>query len=139
MRLKVNQTKSAVDRPWKRKFLGFSFTASSKGNSKIRVHRKSLERAKDRIRTITSRRWSISMDDRIKKLNQFLVGWRNYFALAETPTTFRRMMKWIRRRLRMIKWKEWKTPKTRKRKLRGLGYHPLKLMNGETPGKDTGE
>ncbi|SFM25591.1 group II intron reverse transcriptase/maturase [Salibacterium qingdaonense] len=126
MRLKVNQTKSAVDRPWKRKFLGFSFTASSKGNSKIRVHRTSLERAKDRIRTITSRRWSISMEDRIKKLNQFLVGWRNYFALAETPTPFRRMMEWIRRRLRMIRWKEWKTPKTRKRKLRGLGVSPAK-------------
>ncbi|MGY4689918.1 group II intron maturase-specific domain-containing protein [Salibacterium sp. K-3] len=65
----------------------------------MRVHKKSFKRAKECIRVITSRKWSISMDDRIKKLNQFLIGWRNYFALAETPMPFRRMMEWMRRRL----------------------------------------
>jgi len=121
LKLKVNHEKSAIGRPWHRKFLGFSFTASTKGKSKIRVHSSSVKRAKQRFRKLTSRKVSINMEERIKRINRFIVGWRNYFGLAETPNVFRDLMKWLRRRLRMIRWKEWKTPKTRMRNLRRFG------------------
>lgn len=126
LKLKVNQEKSAVDRPWKRKFLGFSFVGSLKGEAKIRIHKTSIQRAKARIREITSRRKSIPMEYRIEKLNQFLTGWKNYFQLAETPSVWRNLLSWIRRRLRMIRWKEWKLPKTRVRQLRALGVSKQK-------------
>ncbi|WP_078597867.1 group II intron reverse transcriptase/maturase [Evansella clarkii] len=126
LKLKVNREKSAVDRPWKRKFLGFSFTASSKGKAKIRIHRESIQRAKGRIREITSRKKSIPMEYRIGKLNRFIVGWRNYFRLAETPSVLKELMKWIRRRLRMVRWKEWKKPKTKVRNLIALGVSKQK-------------
>ncbi|MCE7793574.1 group II intron reverse transcriptase/maturase [Salipaludibacillus sp. CUR1] len=126
LKLKVNREKSAVDRPWKRKFLGFSFTASTKGKAKIRIHGKSIQRVKDRIREMTSRKKSIPMEYRIDKLNRFIVGWRNYFRLAETPTVLKELMQWIRRRLRMIRWKEWKAPKTKARNLIALGVSKQK-------------
>ncbi len=126
LKLKVNQEKSAVDRPWKRKFLGFSFVGSLKGEAKIRIHKTSIQRAKARIREITSRRKSIPMEYRIEKLNQFLTGWKNYFQLAEAPSVWRNLLSWIRRRLRMIRWKEWKLPKTRVRQLRALGVSKQK-------------
>lgn len=126
LKLKVNQKKSAVDRPWKRKFLGFSFVGSLKGKAKIRIHKTSIQRAKARIREITSRRKSIPMEYRIEKLNQFLTGWKNYFQLAETPSVWKNLLSWIRRRLRMIRWKEWKLPKTRVRQLRALGVSKQK-------------
>ncbi|XBC99716.1 group II intron maturase-specific domain-containing protein [Pseudalkalibacillus hwajinpoensis] len=68
------------------------------------------------------------MSDRIKKLNKFIVGWRNYFQLAETTSTFRELMAWLRRRLRMIRWKEWKTPKTRRKELLSLGVTKAKAF-----------
>ena len=61
------------------------------------------------------------MEDRIEKLNQYLTGWCGYFALADTPSKFKEFDEWIRRRLRMIEWKQWKTPRTRVRKLKSLG------------------
>ena len=110
LKLKVNQEKSAVSRPWKRKFLGFSFTPSLKGKARVRVHKESIQKAKQRLRQLTSRKWSTDMEYRLKKINQFLTGWYNYFKLAETPSVFKKMMEWLRRRLRMIRWKEWKMP-----------------------------
>ncbi|MFZ3580528.1 reverse transcriptase domain-containing protein, partial [Virgibacillus sp. DJP39] len=73
LKLKVNEEKSAVDRPWKRKFLGFSLTFH-KENPKIRVSKESIRRFKQRIRQLTSRRKSMNMGDRIEKLNRYLVG-----------------------------------------------------------------
>ncbi|SDM31467.1 Group II intron, maturase-specific domain [Sediminibacillus halophilus] len=119
LHLKVNRKKSAVDRPWRRKFLGFSFT--SYGAPKVRVHQKSVKRLKEKIRELTSRSKGWSMEYRIRKLNQYLIGWCGYFALADTKSIFSRLDAWIRRRLRMCLWKEWKRPKTRKRKLIALG------------------
>jgi RNA-directed DNA polymerase len=66
------------------------------------------------------------MEIRIEKLNQYLTGWCGYFALADTPSKFKEFDEWIRRRLRMIEWKQWKTPKTRVRNLKGLGVPPNK-------------
>lgn len=119
LKLKVNLNKSAVDRPWKRKFLGFSFTNGKE--PKVRIAKESVKRMKNKIREITSRKKPYSMDYRIKKLNQYLMGWCGYFALADTPTIFRNFDSWIRRRLRMCMWKDWKLPKTKVRKLIGLG------------------
>ncbi|WP_347548065.1 group II intron reverse transcriptase/maturase [Pseudalkalibacillus hwajinpoensis] len=126
LKLKVNKEKSAIDRPWKRTFLGFSFTLHR--DSKIRVAKQSIQRAKQELRRLTSRKWSLAMSDRIKKLNKFIVGWRNYFQLAETTSTFRELMAWLRRRLRMIRWKEWKTPKTRRKELLSLGVTKAKAF-----------
>jgi RNA-directed DNA polymerase len=119
LRLKINMEKSAVDRPWKRKFLGFSFTWGRK--PKIRVAKESLKQVKQKLKELTSRSKPIPMESRIEEINKITVGWCNYFALAETPTPFRRLDEWLRRRLRMCLWKQWKTPKTRVRKLVSLG------------------
>lgn len=119
LRLKVNEKKSAVDRPWKRKFLGFSFTDAKEPN--VRIAKESLKRMKKKVREITSRRMPYPMEYRIQKLNQYVVGWCGYFALADTKSIFRKLDGWIRRRLRMCLWKNWKTPKTRVRNLIKLG------------------
>jgi group II intron reverse transcriptase/maturase len=124
LKLKVNREKSAVDRPWKRKFLGFSFTINKK--PKVRISKESIKRLKSKIRELTSRSKPIPMETRIEKLNQYIMGWCGYFALADTPSKFKEFDEWIRRRLRMIEWKQWKTPKTRVRKLKGLGVTPNK-------------
>jgi len=119
LKLKVNREKSAVDRPWRRKFLGFSFTNNLK--PKIRISKTSEKRFKEKIRELTSRRVSKEMSERIGKLNQYLVGWLGYYQLIETPTVLKRLEGWLMRRLRMIRWKEWKNPRTRKANLRKLG------------------
>jgi RNA-directed DNA polymerase len=119
LKLKVNQAKSAVDRPWKRKFLGFSFSINKE--PKVRIAKQSLQKAEGRIRAITSRRKSMKMEERIKELNQYLIGWCGYFSLADTPSVFKDMDKWIRRRLRMCLWKQWKKPKTKVKRLISLG------------------
>lgn len=119
LKLKVNQAKSAVDRPWKRKFLGFSFSVNKE--PKVRIAKQSLQKAEAKIREITSRRKSMKMDERIKELNQYLIGWCGYFSLADTPSVFQGMDEWIRRRLRMCLWKQWKKPKTKVKRLLSLG------------------
>ncbi len=119
LKLKVNKDKSAVDRPWKRKFLGFSFTSNK--DPKIRIAKESIKRLKAKVRELTSRSKPISMDQRIRQLNQYLTGWCGYYALADTPSKFKEFDEWIRRRLRMCTWKQWKLPRTKVRKLIGLG------------------
>lgn len=119
LRLKVNEKKSAVDRPWKRKFLGFSFTYHKE--PKVRIAKESLKRMKNKVREITSRKMPYPMEYRIQKLNQYLMGWCGYFALADTKSIFLELDKWIRRRLRMCLWKNWKKPKTKTRNLIQLG------------------
>ena len=120
LKLKVNKGKSAVDRPTKRKFLGFSFY-TAKGGYQARIHPKSIKRIKDKIKSITSRKWSISMEQRIKKLNQVTTGWVNYFSIAKAKSIVQKLDEWIRRRLRMCIWKQWKKPKTKIAKLVSLG------------------
>lgn len=81
--LKVNREKMALDRSWKRDYLGFSFTYHKE--PKIRIARKSIRKMKHRIRKLTSHSHSISMEERIKRLNQYLMGWCGYFSLADIP------------------------------------------------------
>lgn len=119
LKLKVNREKSAVDRPWNRKFLGFSFLVNKEAT--VRLALKTIERFKERIREITSRTKAVSTEERILQLNRYLMGWIGYFQIASAKTHCERLDAWIRRRLRMCVWKQWKKPKTRLRKLRALG------------------
>lgn len=119
LKLKVNREKSAVDRPWKRKFLGYSFRVGRQ--APIRLADRTIERFKERVREITSRTRSMPMQERIRRLNAYLMGWVAYFRLAEMKGHCVQFDKWIRRRLRMCIWKQWKRVKTRIKKLRALG------------------
>ena len=119
MKLKVNREKSAVDRPWKRKFLGFSFLNDKAGT--IRLAPKTLERCKDKIRQLTNRTWSVAMEERIRLINQYLRGWIGYFHVASAKKHCGELDQWLRRRLRMCLWKQWKRTQTRFRNLRALG------------------
>jgi len=121
LKLKVNEAKSAVDRPWRRKFLGFSFLAGKE--ARIRLAPKTVKRFKDRIRELTSRSRSMTMVERIKRLNDYLVGWFGYFGRAQTKSIFGELDEWLRRRLRQILWKQWKRSATRCRELRRLGLN----------------
>lgn len=120
LKLKVNKEKSAVDRPTRRKFLGFSFY-NIWGKYNIRIHEKSIKRFKDKVRDITSRSYSISIEERIRRLNQIITGWVNYFSIAKAKGIMQGFDEWIRRRLRMCIWKQWKKPKTKCKNLILLG------------------
>jgi RNA-directed DNA polymerase len=118
LRLRINENKSAVDRPWNRKFLGFTLEAYK---LRVTLAKQSLAKVTDKIRNITQRSAAMSMLARLEQLNQYLEGWIGYFALGEFPSEFRSLDQWLRRRLRACLWKQWKRRKTRVRKLRGLG------------------
>ena len=120
LRLKVNRDKSKIDRPWKTKYLGFGFFRKD-GKIKIRVHEKSVKRLKDKIREITRRRKAKTMDQRYKELKQLLAGWYNYFKLAELKRVAKEIDGWIRRRIRMCYWKQWKKSWTKYTNLKKLG------------------
>lgn len=120
LRLKVNEEKSAVSRPWLRKFLGFTFIHMC-GQTKIRIHVKTIERFKQKIRELTSRNCGKSLDQVIKELNMYLRGWWNYFRLTEAKYILKSLKTWIIRRLRCFVWKQWKNPRTKVRNLEKLG------------------
>lgn len=125
LRLKVNRTKSKVDRPWRIKYLGFSFY-QTKGKVEIRIHPKSIAKFKDKIREITSRSNAMSMTIRYTKLNQAIVGWVNYFKIANMKNIVQELDQWIRRRIRMCYWKQWKKIKTKHDNLVKLGIENYK-------------
>lgn len=120
LRLKVNTEKSAVSTPSKRKFLGYSFYYGKEG-IKLRVHNKSYERLKEKVRKITNRNESMNFNVRLKKLSEVIIGWVNYFKLADMGNKLKELDKWIRRRLRACIWKTWKKVMTRFRNLKNLG------------------
>ncbi|MCQ6563352.1 transcription elongation factor GreAB [Paenibacillus mendelii] len=117
--MKVNREKSAVDRPWKRKFLGFSFLMDKKAT--IRLAPQTLSRFKEQIRELTNRTHSMSMESRIAKLYKYLMGWLGYFRLAAAKKNCEKFDQWIRLKLRICLWKQWKRVRTRMRELRELG------------------
>lgn len=120
LRLRVNEEKSTVDRPWNRKFLGYSFWVAAGRVVKPRVAPKALEAMKERVRQITRRNGGRSLTSVADELRSFLSGWRNYFALAQTPKVWRELDEWIRRRLRMLHLKQWKRATTTYRELKRL-------------------
>jgi RNA-directed DNA polymerase len=111
LKLKINDSKSAVARPAERKFLGFSFFWRS--GPRRRIAPKAIERFKERIRRLTQRTRGASMERIISELSSYLKGWRGYFRFCETPTVLISLEEWMRRRLRSVYWKQWK--KSRKR------------------------
>jgi len=125
LKLKVNRDKSAVDYPTNRKFLGFSFYCID-GVTRIRVHPKSLKRLKARLKELTGRSIAISMEARVNKLNQTIQGWVNYYKLADMRAHCQKTDEWLRRRLRMCYWKQWKKIGTRLDNLIRLGINRSK-------------
>lgn len=120
LRLEVNPKKSAVDRPAKRKYLGFSYYRL-KGAVGVRVHEKPVKRYKEKVRELTSRTNAMSLGERVSRLNQLSRGWGNYFGIADAKELSKRLDEWTRRRLRMCIWKQWKQVKTRHENLVKLG------------------
>jgi len=98
LKLKVNDQKSAVAEPWERKFLGFSFTSGP--TPKRRIAPKAVLRFKERVRELTSRTRSVSVDRRAEELARYLRGWVGYFGNCETPSVLKHLEEWTRRRLR---------------------------------------
>jgi group II intron reverse transcriptase/maturase len=121
LRLRVNESKSAVDLVEHRKVLGYSFGVARDGAMRLRVADKPLAELKARICQITRRTGGRSMDQVIAELKEYLPGWRNYYTLAESPRTFERLDKWLRHRLRALYLKQWKRGPTAYRRLRAYG------------------
>jgi group II intron reverse transcriptase/maturase len=129
LKLKVNREKSVVDKASKRALLGFRFHVRGSGEVRVLVDPKARERAKDRLRRLTTRKWSVSMQRRIMQINRFTMGWTAYFALADTPRPFEDLDRWLRRRLRQIRWKEWKRVRTKVRHLMAAGIPRKDALN----------
>ena len=119
LKLTVNTAKSAVDRPVRRSFLGFSFTAGQQ--AKLRIAPQALARLKARVRELTRCVKSVRLAHLVSALSRYLVGWRGYFGFCETPSVLRRIDQWIRRRLRAVVWRQWKRGRRRFAALRRLG------------------
>jgi len=118
LRLRVNETKSAVAPVWRRKFLGYSFWVAKGGEVRMRVAPKALEAMKDRVRRITSRNGGRSLKSVTTELRSYLTGWKEYFQMADTPKVFQGLDEWVRHRLRAVYLKQWKRPATIYRELR---------------------
>jgi RNA-directed DNA polymerase len=119
LRLRVNAAKSAVARPWERKFLGFSFTVQRE--TRLRIAPESVQRLTGRIRELLRSGRGRSLAHTIETLNPLLRGWIHYFQLTQSKGILEELDGWVRRRLRCLLWRQWKRPRTRSRKLRALG------------------
>jgi RNA-directed DNA polymerase len=135
LRLRINAAKSAVARPWERKFLGFSVTAQRE--ARLRIAKESVQRLMQRVRELLRAGRGRSLRHTLETLNPLLRGWINYFRLAASRTVLAELEGWLRRRLRCLLWRQWKRPRTRARKLRALGLDAerarLSSGNGRGP------
>ncbi len=134
LKLRVNRHKSALAPATQRPFLGFVFVCRDE-RVMIDVDPKAQQRARKRLRRVTARRYSIAMEQRIEQINRFTIGWTAYFALAESPRSFQSLDGWLRRRLRAVRWKEWKTRPNRRRHLRALGMPEREAREWSGSGK----
>jgi len=119
LKLAVNPKKSAVDRPWKRKFLGFSMTAHRE--CRVRVAPQAVERFKEAMREKFREGRGSNLRAFLESLKPKLRGWASYFSVVETRNVFEELDQWLRRKLRCMEWRKWKKPRTRMRKLIALG------------------
>jgi RNA-directed DNA polymerase len=127
LKLKVNETKSAVARSHGRKLLGFSFTIGPE--VKRLIAPKALDRFQKRIREITRRAKGVSIETTIEELAPYMRGWRNYFGFCETPEVLIGLTRWVRLRLRAALWRQWKTQRRRRAALLDLGVRPRLASN----------
>mgnify|MGYP001817615100 CR=1 FL=1 len=132
LRLKVNRSKRAVARPWKRSFLGYTVTMERK--TRLKPAASSVKRAKDRIRQITQQGRGRNIQQVIQEVNRYTRGWLNYFKLSTVKQVFKELDAWLRRRLRKLLWEQWKQPKTRLKKLVALGVNPVKAKKATATG-----
>jgi RNA-directed DNA polymerase len=130
LKLKVNQSKSKVDRLWRCKFLGFRIIVGKE--TKRGIAPKSLARFKKRVRQLTCYRRGVTIEQMIEKLNRYLTGWRGYFGYCQTSSVLELLDSWIRRRLRCVYWRRWKRGRKRFAELikRGVG----KDLSAQTAG-----
>ena len=135
LRLTVNRQKSAVDRPWNRKFLGYTFTTHYQ--SKLKVAPQSVRRFKDKLRTLFRQGRGQNLRRLLERMRPILLGWVSYFRKSQVRITFEELDAWIRRKLRAILWRQWKRPRTRARELIRRGLDPKRAwtsaMNGHGP------
>ena len=133
LKLKVNEAKSAVALPQERKFLGFSFTAGPE--VKRAIAPKALNRFKQRVREITRRAKSVSIETTMAELAPYMRGWRAYFGFCQTPEVLIHLTRWVRLRLRAALWRQWKTPRRRRAALLELGVSPRLASNTAGSGR----
>jgi RNA-directed DNA polymerase len=133
LRLKVNREKSAVDRSWARKFLGYTMTWHQR--PKLKVAPGSVNRVKAQICEIMRKGRGCSLQKVIKELTVLLRGWVNYFRLSQVKITFESMDEWIRRKRRCILWRQWKKPRTRAKKLIQLGIERTRAFTSANNGR----
>ena len=130
LRLKINPEKSAVAKAWERKFLGYCLWIGPKRIVKRAVAPQALVKFRQRVRELTSRTCGRSMKQIVERLDGYLVGWKGYFQLADTPKVFSELDSWIRRRLRMVYLKQWKRGTTCFERLRNLGVPKVSAATG---------
>ena len=133
LKLKVNREKSAVDRPWKRKFLGYSMTAHTA--TRLKVAPESVKRLKEKIKGLFRSGRGRSLQRTIDALTPLLRGWSNYFRHVEVKGTFEELDGWIRRRLRCIIWRQWKRTYTRAGNLMKRGLTEERAWRSATNGR----
>jgi len=119
LKLKVNEQKSAVARPWERKFLGFSFTANRE--PKRRIAPKAVIRFKAKVREVTRRTRGVNVEKMAEELGRYLRGWIGYFGQCQTPSVLQGLEEWTRHRLRSVVWKQWDRGPVRFAELRKRG------------------
>jgi RNA-directed DNA polymerase len=134
LKLKVNESKSMVDRAAKRKILGFRLFRR-RGEVLIGVAPKAVQRCCARLRELTRRTRSGRLEDILNEINTHVRGWTGYFCLADTPSIFQEMDEWLRRRLRQLVWKRWKRARTRQRNLVALGLRPSVAYEASASGR----
>ncbi|MBU3114846.1 group II intron reverse transcriptase/maturase [Clostridium lacusfryxellense] len=123
--LKVNREKTKVDLVWKLKFLGFSFY-KTKGEVRVRIHPKSIIKMRAKVKVLTGRSYGLSNEERPIKLRRYIMGWINYFKIADIKSLLKTVDQWMRRRIRMVYWKQWKKVRTRLSQLISLGIEKSK-------------
>jgi RNA-directed DNA polymerase len=133
LRLTVNRQKSAVDRPWNRKFLGYTFTTHFQ--PKLKVAPQSVQRFKARVRTMLRRGRGQNLGHVLEELRPVLVGWVGYFRKADVRSVFEYLDQWLRRKLRAITWRQWKRPWTRYRELLRRGLAHVRAWTSATNGR----
>jgi group II intron reverse transcriptase/maturase len=133
LKLTVNDSKSAVARPWERKFLGYSVT--NRQVSKIRIAKQSIQRLMDAVRQLSIGGKGSSLPQTIEKLNPVLRGWMNYFSLTQSRRPIEELDAWVRRRLRCLVWRQWKRPRTRATKMLALGLDAQRAWKSSVNGR----
>jgi hypothetical protein len=121
MKLKVNQEKSEVGSPIKLKFLGFALYTRSDKTKGVRIHPKAIKRFKARVKEITKRNRGRKFDRIVLELKQYTNGWIQYYGIADMKGLMTELNMWVRRRLRMYIWKQWKKISAKFRNLQKLG------------------